>query len=197
MFTSSRKVQFFTKLKRTKVVRVDEDQKRTAIICYFFIVTSNSTVAFLRRQSSSECRGQKMNRSMKLFGVVVLSIAAFLAGAALSSAEDQPAPRIKVVPLDPGDQSYFLLLHGPPETKSFRSGLVTLAPGTSIGVHNSGTNEEMLVPLEGQGELRFSDHPPVLIKPGLITYAPAHSEHDVINTGSVPLRYIFITAKAE
>jgi len=42
------------------------------------------------------------------------------------------------------------LLHGPPETKSFRSGLVTLAPATSIGVHNSGTNEEMLVPLEGQ-----------------------------------------------
>jgi len=118
-------------------------------------------------------------------------------GNALSFAEGQPAPQIRVVPLDPGDQSYFLLLKGPPETKSFRSGLVTLAPGQSIGVHNSGINEEMLVPLEGQGELRFSDHPPVLIKFGLVTYAPAHTEHDVINTSNVPLRYIFVTARAE
>ena len=116
---------------------------------------------------------------------------------AVFGSQDQPSPPIKVVPLDPGDQSYFLLLHGPPETRSFRSGLVTLAPGTSIGGHNSGTNEEMLVPLEGQGELRLSDHPSVPIKPGLITYAPAHSEHNVINTGSVSLRYIFITAKTE
>jgi mannose-6-phosphate isomerase-like protein (cupin superfamily) len=40
----------------------------------------------------------------------------------------------------------------------------------------------MLVPLDGEGELRFADHPPVRIKPGLVTYAPAHTEHDVINT---------------
>lgn len=112
-------------------------------------------------------------------------------------AEDPAAPTIKVVTLEPGDQSYFLLLKGPPETKSFRSGLVTLAPGKSIGVHDSGVNEEMLVPLEGLGELRFSDRPPVVIKPGLITYAPAHTRHDVVNTGSWTLRYIFITARAE
>lgn len=138
-----------------------------------------------------------MNQCWKMFTLALVLLAALYAGDTLSLAEDQTAPQIKAVPLDPGDQSYFLLLKGPPETKSFRSGLVTLAPGKSIGVHNSGTNEEMLVPLAGQGELRFSSHPPVLIKPGLITYAPAHTEHDVINTGSAPLRYIFITAKAE
>lgn len=106
-------------------------------------------------------------------------------------------PQIKTIPLEPGDQSYFLLLKGPPETKSFRAGLVTLDPGKSVGVHNSGINEEILVPLAGQGELRFAAHPPIVIKPGLITYAPAHTEHNVVNTGSEPLRYIFITAKAE
>jgi mannose-6-phosphate isomerase-like protein (cupin superfamily) len=110
-----------------------------------------------------------------------------------TGAEDQA---IKAIPLEPGEQSYFLLLKGPPETKSLRSGLVTLAPGKSIGVHNSGVNEEILVPLEGEGELRFPDRT-VHIRPGLITYAPAHSEHDVINTGTTRLRYIFITAKAE
>ena len=112
-------------------------------------------------------------------------------------AEDPGGPTIKAVTLEPGDQSYVLLLKGVPETKSLRSGLVTLAPGKSVGVHNSGVNEEMLVPLEGLGELRFSDHPAIVIKPGLITYAPAHTEHDVVNTGSGTLRYIFITARAE
>jgi mannose-6-phosphate isomerase-like protein (cupin superfamily) len=138
-----------------------------------------------------------MNRFRNTFTSALALVAAVLAGSATSLAEDQSAPQIRSVPLDPGDQSYFLLLKGPPETKSFRSGLVTLAPGKSIGVHNSGVNEEMIVPLEGQGELRFASHPPLLIKSGLITYAPAHTEHDVINTGSGPLRYIFITAKAE
>jgi quercetin dioxygenase-like cupin family protein len=114
-----------------------------------------------------------------------------------TSAAAAVTPQIKSVALDPGNRPYVLLLEGPPETKSFRSGLVTLAPGKSIGVHNSGINEEMLVPLEGEGELRFPDHPPLALRPGVITYAPAHSEHDVINTGTGRLRYIFILARTE
>jgi mannose-6-phosphate isomerase-like protein (cupin superfamily) len=55
----------------------------------------------------------------------------------------------------------------------------------------------MLVPLEGEGELRITEQPPVQIRPGLITYAPAHTEHDVTNIGFRTLRYIFIVAKAE
>ena len=138
-----------------------------------------------------------MNRRRKTLAVALLSITALLAGGAPSLAGDQSVPQIKVVPLDPGGQSYIPLLKGPPETKSFHAGLVILAPGESVGAHSTGANEEMLVPLEGQGELRFSNHPPVLLKPGLITYAPPHTEHDVVNTGSAPLRYIYITAKTE
>ena len=138
-----------------------------------------------------------MNGYGKTSALALVSITALLAGCAPSLAGDQSVPQIKVVPLDPGGQSYIPLLKGPPETKSFHSGLVILVPGKSVGAHSTGTNEEMLVPLEGQGELRFSNHPPVLLKPGLITYAPPHTEHDVVNTGSAPLRYIYITAKAE
>lgn len=132
--------------------------------------------------------------------VLPLVVATAVAAAAVPSAaagDAPPAPRPKVVMLDPGDQRYVLLLAGPPETASLRSGLVTLSPGTAIGVHNTGENEEMLVPLAGEGELRITGQPPVRITPGLITYAPAHSEHDVVNTGSVALRYIFIVARAE
>lgn len=116
-----------------------------------------------------------------------------VAGAAAAPA----APQVKVVALEPGDQTYFLLLNGPPETKSMRSGLVTLAPGKSIGVHNTRSNEEMIIPLEGQGELRIAGRDPIVLKPGLVTYAPPHTEHDVVNTGKDRLRYIFIVARAE
>ncbi len=137
-----------------------------------------------------------MNKGMIRSAAHLLTAIALACGTA-ASGQQPSAPQIKVVPLAPGDQPYVLLLKGPPETKSFRSGLVTLAPGKSIGVHNSGVNEEMLVPLEGEGELRFSDSPPIAVKPGLITYAPARTEHDVVNTGTTQLRYIFITARAE
>jgi len=138
-----------------------------------------------------------MNGYGKTSALAFVSVALLLAGGAPSLAGDQSAPQIKVVPLDPGGQSYLPLLKGPPETKSLHSGLVILAPGESVGEHNTGRNEEMLVPLEGEGELRFTSHPAIHLKPGLVTYAPPHTEHNVVNTGSVPLRYIYITAKAE
>jgi len=129
--------------------------------------------------------------------IAVLAASATLLASTREVAENATGPRLKVVRLDPGDCPYVVLLGGPPETASMRSGLVTLAPGTSIGRHNTENNEEMLVPLEGEGELRLDGQAPVVIKPGLITYAPAHTAHDVTNTGTRPLRYIFIVAKAE
>ena len=132
------------------------------------------------------------------FGILLaLCFSLATAGDGTSAGEVTSAPRLKVIPLEPGDQAYFLLLKGPPETRSMRSGLVTLAPGKSIGVHNTKENEEILVPLAGSGELRIAGEHPVSLRPGLITYAPPHTEHDVVNTGSTPLRYIFIVAKAE
>lgn len=139
-----------------------------------------------------------MNLRTQLAGLAVILVAVF--GMPVKPGEaagGQTAPRVKVVQLDPGDKSYLLLLNGPPETASMRSGLVTLVPGASIGKHNTEKFEEMLVPLEGEGELRITGQPAIRIEPGLITYAPAHTEHDVTNTGSRTLRYIFIVARAE
>ena len=135
-----------------------------------------------------------MNRYVRIAGFVVATLVAL--GSVLGFGET-PSPYFKVVKLDPGDKAYLVLLSGPPETSSMRSGLVTLAPGKSIGAHNTEKYEEMLVPLEGEGELRITGQPPVQIMPGLITYAPSHTEHDVTNTGSKPLRYIFIVARVE
>lgn len=103
----------------------------------------------------------------------------------------------KVIHLNPGDESYFKLLGGPPETRSIKSGLVTLSPGKSIGLHSTKANEEVIVPLAGSGQLHCADHESIELSTGSIAYVPPQTEHDVINTGSIDLRYIFIVAKAE
>jgi mannose-6-phosphate isomerase-like protein (cupin superfamily) len=78
-----------------------------------------------------------------------------------------------------------------------RAGLVVLAPGRSVGRHSTHKNEEIVIVLEGRGEMRFfSGHPPVPLEPGLAAYGPPNTEHDVMNSGDVPLRYVFVVAKA-
>ena len=134
----------------------------------------------------------KHNKNIKRLGTAVLI------GCGLSFvANGQSSPQITVVSFGPPGQSYVSLLKGPPQTRSLHSGLVTLAPGASVGAHTTGTNEEMLIPLGGEGELRCTGHPPIHLEPGLVTYAPPHTKHDVVNTGAAPLRYIYVTAKAE
>ncbi len=130
--------------------------------------------------------------SLAILGLIILAVIF----AVHSGHQPLNTSEIKAVSLDPGNAEILPLLKEP-DAKSLRSTLVTLAPGKSVGIYNTGANEEMIVPLEGQGEVRLADHPPVTIKPGLITYAPAHTEHNVFNTGSTRLRYIVVNAKAE
>lgn len=103
----------------------------------------------------------------------------------------------KVVRLEPGENPYLLIVGGPPETRTMKSGLVTIAPGGSIGKHDTKANEEILLPLEGEGELRFEGRPPVSIRPGVAVWTPSHTAHDVVNTGKTRLRYVFVVARAE
>jgi len=106
-----------------------------------------------------------------------------------------PHPRPKSVALDPAAGSYQRLLGGPPETVTMRSGLVTLAPGRAVGLHSTGDREEALVVLEGEGRLTLADGGALDLLPGCLAYCPPESEHDVLNVGPVPLRYVYITAK--
>lgn len=108
--------------------------------------------------------------------------------------ESRPRPRS--VTLDPAAGPYQRLLGGPPETATMRSGLVTLAPGHAVGSHSTGDREEALVVLEGEGRLTVADGCAIELLPGCLAYCPPESEHDVLNVGPVPLRYVYITAKA-
>jgi quercetin dioxygenase-like cupin family protein len=75
------------------------------------------------------------------------------------------------------------------------SGLVTLGKGECIGEHSTGSHEELIVILEGEGEIEAEGNGRKKIKKGEAAYNPPHTKHNVYNTNSETLRYIYIVAK--
>ena len=66
-------------------------------------------------------------------------------------------PRAKTIQLDTDGKHSLQILVGPPETVTMKSGLVVLVPSKSVGKHSTGQHEELLVVLEGSGEMTFGD----------------------------------------
>lgn len=126
-------------------------------------------------------------------------VAGFLVMIALGSGAlwSQEKPHAKVVKLDSAGKRDTVLLGGPPETVTMRSGLVILRPGQTVGKHSTGTHEEMLVILEGKGSMLFNDGSRLEVDPDHILYCPPRTEHDVTNSGSGLLRYVYIVASAK
>jgi quercetin dioxygenase-like cupin family protein len=114
-----------------------------------------------------------------------------------SEESEKKAPEPKLIPLDLGAKEYMRILGGPPETVTMHSGLVVLEPGKSVGKHNTESYEEVLVILEGVGEMVITGGPKLELKGGSIAYCPPRREHNVICTGSAKLKYVYIVANAE
>jgi len=76
-----------------------------------------------------------------------------------------------------------------------RSALITLQPGENVGSHNTGKNEELLVILDGIGEVQAEGLGRQLIGKESVIHIPAGNEHDVTNVGSTPLRYVYVLSK--
>ena len=104
------------------------------------------------------------------------------------------APRAIALELEGGRNQ--CLLRGRPETAGMRSGLVVLAPGTSVGKHNTGSREELIVVLDGHGEFRSDGAEPLRMHAGSAVYCPPRRGHDVVNTGRGALRYVYVAAEA-
>jgi mannose-6-phosphate isomerase-like protein (cupin superfamily) len=105
-------------------------------------------------------------------------------------------PRPKLIQIDPSATQSNPLLSGPPETVTMRSGSVVLLPSKNVGRHGTGQNEEALVVFSGTGEMRLADGTVLKLKPYVVAYCPPATEHDVFNTGSEPLRYVYVVARA-
>jgi quercetin dioxygenase-like cupin family protein len=127
-------------------------------------------------------------------GVVFLSTNVFLSP---SQEKEKKLPGPKLIALDLGAKEYMPLLGGPPETVTMHSGLVVLEPDKAVGKHNTKNYEEVLVILEGAGEMIVTHGPRLPLKAGRMAYCPPRTEHDVICTGSAKLKYVYIVAIAE
>lgn len=100
----------------------------------------------------------------------------------------------KLVELARHTHGYLPLLDGPTTTAGMRSGYVNLEPGSSVGRHSTGRHEEVLVVLAGTGRMSFSGHPTLDMVAPCAAYCPPDTEHDVTNTGSAVLRYVYVVA---
>jgi mannose-6-phosphate isomerase-like protein (cupin superfamily) len=105
-----------------------------------------------------------------------------------------PEPRI--INIEPDKESeHLVVLSGPPQTVSMRSGVVTLEPEGSVGLHSTENYEELIIILEGQATILVKGRTPVMAESGNAFYCPPDTEHDVFNSGTEPLRYIYIVAE--
>ena len=95
-----------------------------------------------------------------------------------------------------GENGYTRLLGGPPQSVSMRSGKVVLQPGETVGKHSTEKKEELIIILDGEGQFLYGDNQSLVFDPNSVLYCPPMTENNIINTGSTPLTYIYIVAKA-
>ena len=86
------------------------------------------------------------------------------------------------------------LLKGAPQTSGMRSGFVRLKPGETVGWHTTGEYEEALVILRGHGEARIEGEAALPVASAMEVYIPPATRHNVANTGSEMLEYVYVVA---
>lgn len=127
--------------------------------------------------------------------LILTTLSLLLISVSLLHATTKPQP--KIVVLDKSNSGILPILTGPPETVTMKSGFVVLAPGHSVGRHSTLNHEELLIVLEGQGEMLFHDGSTLPLQARTALYCPPATEHDVKNTGETMLRYVYVVADAK
>jgi quercetin dioxygenase-like cupin family protein len=100
----------------------------------------------------------------------------------------------RAIKLDMKASGFQRILGGPPSTVRMKSGLVSLEPGETVGIHNTENKEELIIVMEGEGEMVFEDHNSVKLSKGENAYCPPYTEHNIINTNDKTLRYIYVVS---
>lgn len=106
---------------------------------------------------------------------------------------EKTAPFIVSLPSD--GSSYYEIIKNPPSV-TMRSGLVTLKTGEEVGWHSTKNHEELIVILEGSGDVKAEGIGDFSVSKGQVVYMPPETPHNVINPNHEPLKYIFIVARA-
>jgi len=118
-----------------------------------------------------------------------------IAGCAAPATVDQGAQCAPFVRALPRAEQYTRLL-APPDSVAMRSGLMVLPPGKDCGWHSTQNYEELVICLEGAGEIETEGAGRRPLAAGHYAYNPPRTRHCVFNTGDQPLRYIYVVAPA-
>ena len=106
------------------------------------------------------------------------------------------AEQMEVIEFEENNE-YQPLLKGAPQTRGMRAGRVFLRPGASIGEHSTEGHEELLTFLSGKGTAYIGKgRTPHEVGAGKVAYIPPHTPHDIKNTSSEPLIYVYCVAPA-
>ena len=95
-----------------------------------------------------------------------------------------------------GRQKFLRLFGDSSKLQGLRSGYVVLKPQASIGEHNTGSSEEVIIVTEGRGLISCGSFKVLKVKKHSFVYVPPHTPHNVINTGRVALKYVYTAARA-
>lgn len=94
-----------------------------------------------------------------------------------------------------GRQKFVRLLGDSTKLRGLCSGLVALKPGKSIGEHKTDNKEEVLVIIKGNATIYYGKSKSIKAGQNTFIYIPPETVHNVKNSGSKILRYVYITAK--
>jgi len=126
-----------------------------------------------------------------------IAAAILLAGATAVLQETKLLPKTMPLVCDGKDCTLLGGAHaatGEGQTAGMRSGFVRLAPGEAVGWHTTGAHEEELVILHGKGEAEIEGRSGMPIGEGMIAYIPPETRHNVKNTGTAELEYVYVVA---
>jgi quercetin dioxygenase-like cupin family protein len=144
-----------------------------------------------------------MTPFLKMCGCFQMAALLILCAGGVVCAHETPAAdttkivhqTVVVKPLPAADKDYESLLK-PPVSLRLRSGFVCLQPGKAGEEHSTEGFEEMLVILDGNGEVHF-EGTQLPLGSRQTVYIPPRTTHFVKNTGTVPLRYVYVVTPVE
>jgi len=102
----------------------------------------------------------------------------------------------KIVKLVSGSK-YQRLFSRDSGTCGLKAGHVILKKGEEIGEHSTNDMEEALVILKGRGQLIINKEDSLDFEDNTVLYVAPQTIHNVKNTGTGTLEYIFITSNAK
>jgi mannose-6-phosphate isomerase-like protein (cupin superfamily) len=144
-----------------------------------------SPIEKLRREGVTNAM-RKATLAVTLGAVVLIGF-----GFAAQDRNAKPEPMTFALDCAGGD---CLLLKGTPQTSGMRGGSVSLKPGDSVGWHSTSGNEEALVILHGKGAANIEGHADVPLRENMLVYIPPATRHNVTNTGTEILEYVWVAA---